>query len=68
MQLVKGENLTTKQKEQVRNAFLFRHTWENGYLGHISDEEWIKKHAFYIDSKGKLASRPAYCEPACLAG
>lgn len=74
--LIKGENLTPSQVRQVKAAFIYRLTTENGYpkrnpcgarVPAISDAQWLKEHAFYIKANGNLADRPGYCEPACMA-
>jgi len=74
--LIKGENLTLNQIKQVKAAFVHRPTTENNYpkrnpygikIPAVSDEQWVKEHAFYIDANGSLASKPNYCEPFYLA-
>ena len=75
--LVKGENLSSAQIKQVKAAFVYRLTIENGYpqrnpcgatVPAVSDAQWIKEHAFYIrSSDGQLADKPAYCEPVSMA-
>lgn len=75
--LVKGENLSSAQVKQVKAVFVHRLTTENGYpqrnpcgatVPAISDEQWIKEHAFYIrSSDGRLADKPNHCEPVFMA-
>jgi hypothetical protein len=74
--LVKGKDLTPAQVSQVKAAFLYRLTVENGYpkrnpvgatVPAITDGEWLEKHAFFIRKDGNLASKPAFCEPAYMA-
>jgi len=74
--LIKGENLNISQIRQVKAAFVYRLTTENGYprrnpcgatVPAITDQEWIKQHAFYIKRDGSLAAKPANCEPVYMA-
>ena len=63
--LIKGIALTPRQKEIVRNAFIYRWTSDNKQREYawanikgrptiplISDEQWIKEHAFYFKRNG----------------
>lgn len=77
--LIKGENLTARQIQEVKSAFGYRWTIENmprakqwhgehaPTIEPTSDAQWIKEHAFYIRKDGKLASTPRHCEPAFMA-
>lgn len=75
--LILGDKLTAKQVKEVKAAFVYRATTENGYPQRnpygirtpaISDEQWLKEHAFYINTDGSLAAKPSYCEPFYLVG
>lgn len=72
--LVKGERLTLAQRRQVLEAFGYRWTIENErrarqWLGSIaapiSDDEWIRLHAFHCTESGAIILRHA--EAARLA-
>ena len=77
--LVKGENLTPKQIQEVKSAFGYRWTIQNENRARnwqhnnvptvalIDDEQYIKEHAFYFRKDGKLASVPRHCVPVYLA-
>lgn len=63
MKLIVYAALTPAQKKQVKAAFVHWH-----YDTTVSTfEEWAYQHAFSITNKGRLAHRPAYCEPASMA-
>lgn len=73
--LTPGNKLSPAQIAQVKRAFVYRLTTENGYpqrnptgarVPAITDEQWINEHAFYFRKDGQLASRPAHCEPAFM--
>jgi len=74
MRLVPGHLLSGVQRKEVLAAFLYRNTLENPQgakhtgetLSPVSDDHWIKTHAFYIRNDGKLAKKPSYCEPYYL--
>lgn len=77
--LVKGANLTPRQRAEVLAGFPYRWTVENRVRAHAfyrgqvptiaptTDDEFVRTHAFYIRKNGHLASRPAHCEPVYLA-
>lgn len=76
--LVKGRDLTPDQVSQVKRAFIYRLTVENGYpkrnptgasVPAVTDAQWIDDHAFYITKEGKLsrARGENHCEPAFMA-
>lgn len=80
--LIKGENLTSAQRAEVKSAFIHRFTGEHrpkwvdmrrddgihiDYLPtHATDNEWINAHAFYIRKDGHIATRPATAMPAWM--
>lgn len=65
MKLVKGEDLTPEQVEQVKAIFVYRYTVDNPRNNQPAiatgatqtDEEWIKEHAFYVRNDGQLGVR-----------
>jgi hypothetical protein len=76
--LVKGEHLTMAQRRQVFDAFGYRWTIENEqrarqWLGKIaaptaapiSDEAWIRLHAFHCTESGAIMLKHA--EPVYVA-
>lgn len=74
--LITGDKLLPKTRQQVLAAYLYRLTTENGYpknnpcgatVPAISDEEWLRTHAFYVTRNGRLDRRYNRCEPAFLA-
>lgn len=79
--LIKGDKLNQEQRKQVLESFGYRWTsdnrrredWWRGIKGQptmplVSDDQWLKEHAFHFTSDGKrLKARPRYCEPAYLA-
>jgi len=76
MQLIRGDKLTVAQKEHVKRAYIYRLTIENGYpeknpcnvrVPAITDEQWLKEHAFYITKSGELSAKHKHCEPAFMA-
>lgn len=65
--LIKGENLTEKQKDEVLRAFIYRWTVENTYTKPTiplqSDAEWLKTHAFWFVKDGiRLARNRQHAE------
>jgi len=78
MKPTRGENLTPKQIAQVKAAFLYRWTIENkdseawAYISTpriplVTDEEWIKEHAFYFRKDGQLSRKHTSCVPVYMA-
>lgn len=83
MQLIKGSNLTHKQRNHVKRAFVHRFTGEhkpdwaskpmpngNQYQPtHKTDNDWIEDYAFYVQNNGELstARKHQHCEPAFMA-
>lgn len=72
---IRGDKLTPAQRLEVLAAFVHRDTVERPWIEkdrirhgrtveRVTDEEWLKTHAFYITQDGHLATKPAYCEPA----
>jgi hypothetical protein len=77
MTLIKGENLTEKQKDEVLRAFIYRwttgnHQRESVYMNLSkptmplqSDTEWLKNHAFwFINNGSRLARNRRFAEAA----
>ena len=79
--LIKGQDLTTAQRAEVLAAYLYRWTKENPRrvemwrkvqgqptMALISDEEWLRDHAFHFVKDGsRLMANRQHAEPACLA-
>lgn len=65
MKLVKGTDLNCAQRQQVLRAFVHRRV--TGSMPYVGDDQWLVEHAFYLTNAGRLALRPAYCEPAYMA-
>ena len=76
MKLTRGDKLTPEQRAAVLRVYVYRLTTENGYAQRnpcrarvpaISDEQWLREHAFYVTKDGHLSNRHGHCEPAYLA-
>ncbi len=81
MKLVKGENLTPAQRDEVLAAFIYRR--ENTVIYPVKskmvdpsqyrtlcdnlDPVWVNAHAFFIRNDGHLAECPKHCEPYYMA-
>ena len=75
--LIKGKDLTSRQAEMVKSAYVHRLTHENNYPAHnpcnatvkpITDEQWIKDHAFHFIKDGsRLMANRNHCEPVYMA-
>ena len=78
--LIKGINLTRRQKNQVLQAFIYRWTFENAQadklysqvksptIPKVKDANWIKAHAFHFLKDGsRLMLSRRNAEPAYLA-
>lgn len=78
--LIKGSDLSEKQKQLVLNAFIYRWTSDNrqresswsGIDGQptiplITDEEWLADHAFHFVRDGSHLSEKRHCEPSYIA-
>jgi hypothetical protein len=63
MKLIKGEQLTSRQRAQVLAAYVYRHLDTTSK----NDAEWLAKHAFYFTKADRLALKPAHCEPVFMA-
>jgi len=62
--LIKGKNLTPRQRQQVLSAFVHRHLDTTSK----SDDEWIAKHAFHFLKDGsRLAANKRRAEPVYMA-
>jgi hypothetical protein len=60
--LIKGEDLTEEQVKMVKAAFVYR------YLSILSDDEWIKQHAFHFLKDGtRLSFKHKFAEPHYMA-
>lgn len=40
--------------------------WHVYHRPMVSDQDWLKQHAFYITKAGRLDARRTHAEPACL--
>lgn len=79
MKLITGDKLTAAQRVEVLHVFLNRWTIENRArvtrtLGRdvptsdpVSDDEWIRTHAFDFTKAGRLSRRSNYAYPAYMA-
>lgn len=65
--LVKGTQLTAKQRDQVLRTFVNRYRAIGPGKAYKSDADWVNRHAFYITAAGNVSSRPGYAEPDYLA-
>lgn len=72
--LIKGQNLTSRQKSIVLNAFIYRNTIENHSRPDgirqepVTDEQWIQEHAFHFIKDGsRLMANIHFCEPHYMA-
>ncbi len=74
--LINGKNLTPKQLEQVKAAFVHRNTVEcpskatvNDLIhGRVKDADWILARAFHFVKDGsRLSMKHKHCEPAYFA-
>ena len=75
MRLITGDKLSADLKQQVLRAFVYRLTIENGYpkrnpcgakVPAVSDEIWLKEHAFWVTNNNKLARNRKHAEPAFM--
>jgi hypothetical protein len=80
MPLIKGSNLTDKQRAIVLSAYIYRWTTGNSRRAEVyakigspkiplqSDETWLAEHAFHFVKDGsRLNANHHYAEPAFLA-
>lgn len=78
--LIKGDNLTTEQRKQVLNAYIYRglktthkrdHVYRNIEKPRIplcTDQEWLHSHAFWFLTDGsRLSAKHHHAEPAFMA-
>jgi hypothetical protein len=74
--LIRGDRLTDAQRRQVLVAFVYRLTYENqkehpsavrqtGGKVQMSDDQWIREHAFRFTKSGRLSGR--YAAPVYMA-
>ncbi len=66
--LIKGEDLTPKQRQQVLAAYVHRQhntiIYPNGMRTPSGDEVWLKEHAFHFVKDGsRLSANRRYAEP-----
>ena len=68
---VRGDLLLPHLRAEVLRRYTYRLTIQNGYpaknpckatVPAVSDDEWLRTHAFYVTSAGKLAYIPNRCE------
>ena len=67
MKLVKGENLTPKQLNQVKSAFIYRFDAIGKDKYYPNEQAWIKAHAFYFSKNGNLSLKHRHCVPVYMA-
>lgn len=80
MRLVNGADLLPATRAEVLRTFVYRWTFENermarcAYVMHtpptaplVTDEQWLREHAFYVRNDGALARNRHYCEPHYMA-
>ena len=83
MPCVRGDKLSVEAHRQVLDRYVHRNTVENRRLNPryahwaehvagitalpVSDEAWLKEHAFHVRADGRLDERYDHAEPACLA-
>lgn len=74
--LIRGENLNEQQRREVLAAYVYRNTVENRIISErvnpsaeitLTDREWIKTKAFYINKDGSLSRKHQRCEPVYMA-
>ena len=41
--------------------------WHEHHVPLVTDEQWLREHAFHVTAKGRLSARHDHCEPAYLA-
>lgn len=62
MTLVRGDRLSFELRAQILASYVHRKmdtTCKN-------DDEWLRKHAFYVTDKGELSRKHKHAEPAYL--
>jgi len=77
--LVRGDQLPSSLRRQVLARYVHRWTRDNpqrehAYRGHegkptiplVSDEQWLREHAFYVTDRGTLDARRKHAEPAYM--
>ena len=77
--LVRGDQLPSSLRRQVLARYVHRWTSDNpqrehayrGYEGKptiplVSDEQWLREHAFYVTDRGTLDARRKHAEPAYM--
>jgi len=82
MRLVNGSKLLPATRAEVLRCFMYRWTFENerraryshSVGGHnpptmplVTDEQWLREHAFYVRNDGALARNRHHCEPHYMA-
>jgi len=67
MRLIKGENLTEKQLQQVKSAYVHRFTAIGEGKYYKDENAWVKDHAFYFTKGDKLSRKHNHCEPHYMA-
>lgn len=70
--LIRGDQLNLQARREVLTAYVNRFTKENKHNhprlheSSITDEEWLKRNAFYVTNSGRLDKRYNHCEPAFM--
>lgn len=67
MKLVKGKDLTQKQREEVFSRYVYRHLAIGEGKYYKSDNAWLVDHAFHVKNDGDLGNKHKFCEPHYLA-
>lgn len=72
--LIKGKELNQKQRDEVKRAFVNRHTvdhrarWAGSTQPTQTDRDWIESHAFHFVKDGsRLMANRNHCEPSYMA-
>lgn len=77
--LIRGDQLPENARRQVLAAYVYRWTHDNKErkrawscaggtpsMPLISDDQWLKEHAFHVTRSGDLDARYRHAEPAFL--
>ncbi len=56
-----------QQRQCDGNMVVNGKPWHEQHVPLTTDEQWLRDHAFYITTAGRLSARHRHCEPAYLA-